>query len=243
LAADFVAWLHVPAGAHWLDVGCGTGALSAAVCRHGSPASVLGCDRAEPFVEYARANCRDARATFTVAGVGSLPGRAAGYGSVSSLLALNFFPDPLAAVREMCSLAAPGGFVSACAWDYAGGIEFLRFFWEAAVALDPTASALDERGRFPTCHLDALTDLFRAGRLSDVHGAAIEIETVFAGFDDYWRPLLGGTGPAPSYVESLAAARRTALAQELERSLPRRADGSIALTARALAVQGIATKT
>src|SRR6187401_1687136 len=99
LASRFVAWLRVPAGAHWLDVGCGTGALADAICRHADPASVLGCDPAETFVEHARGHREDDRASFVVAGTGGLPRRADGYGSVSSLLALNFFPDAVAAVR------------------------------------------------------------------------------------------------------------------------------------------------
>lgn len=94
LAPLFVSWLRIPAGAHWLDVGCGTGALTNAICAHARPASVLGCDPAEPFVAYARRCSRGRRASFAVAGAGGLPGRADGYGSATSLLALNFLPDP-----------------------------------------------------------------------------------------------------------------------------------------------------
>src|SRR5512139_1085382 len=75
LAPRFVSWLGVPRGVHWLDVGCGTGALTGAICDHAEPASVVGCDPAEPFVELARRSSRDARASFVVAGVGALPGR------------------------------------------------------------------------------------------------------------------------------------------------------------------------
>jgi hypothetical protein len=219
-------------------VGCGTGALTEAICRHADPASVTGCDPAAPFIEFARSHSRDARVSFVVAGAGGLPGRADGYGSVTSLLALNFFPDHGAAVREMRSLTARRGTVSACVWDYAGGMEFLRRFWDAAVAADPMARWLDEGARFPLCRPDALADLFRAGGLGDVRCGAIEVPTVFADFDDYWRPLLGGTGPAPSYVASLEEDRRSALARTLEQALPRGPDGTIALTARAWAVRG-----
>ena len=238
LAPKFVAWLRMPAGLHWLDVGCGTGAFTNAICDHADPASVLGCDPAEPFIEYARTTSRDARITFVVAGAGGLPARANGYGSISSLLALNFFPDPAAAVDEVRSLAARRGTVSACVWDYAGGMEFLSCFWDVAAALDPGAQGLDEGVRFPLCRPDALAELFRAGGLRDVRCEPIEIPTRFASFDDYWRPLLGGTGPAPTYVTSLDADRRAAMAKRLERALPRGPGGAIALTARAWAVRG-----
>jgi len=88
LAPRFVSWLRIPRGVHWLDVGCGTGALANAICSHGDPASVIGCDSAEPFIEFARDHSRDARVSFVVAGVGSLPRRRGGYGSVTSLFAL-----------------------------------------------------------------------------------------------------------------------------------------------------------
>jgi hypothetical protein len=134
-----------------------------------------------------------------------------------------------------------GGAVSACVWDYGGRMELLRRFWDAAAAVDAKAKDLDEGERFPLCRPDTLRDLFRAAGLSDVRCEPIEIPTVFAGFDDYWRPLLGGTGPAPSYVASLDADRAAALASELERILPRRPDGTIALTARAWADYGTAS--
>lgn len=240
LAPRFVSWLRIPGGVYWLDVGCGTGALTNAICSHSDPASVLGCDPAPPFIEYARRHSQDVRASFLVAGAGGLPRRAGGYGSVTSLLALNFFPDSAAAVHEMRSLTATQGAVSACVWDYGAGMEFLRCFWDAAAAVDPTGRALDQGERFPICRRDSLADLFRAGGLGDILCEPIEIPMEFASFDDYWRPLLGGTGPAPSYVASLDADQRTALAGQLERALPRGPGGTIALIARAWAVRGTA---
>ena len=241
LARQFVTWLGIPHGVHWLDVGCGTGALTSAICRHADPASVLGCDPTEPFIEYARGHCGDPRASFAIAGAGDLPRRADGYGSVTSLLALNFFPDSGAAVDEMRTRTAIRGTVSACVWDYAGTMDILRYFWDAATATDPTAGELDEGRRFPLCRPDALTDLFRAGGLSDVRCEPIEIPTEFASFDEYWRSFLGRTGPAPSYVASLDDERRTTMARKLEQALCRRPGGTTTLRARGWAVRGTAT--
>jgi len=240
LAPDFVAWLRVPGGAHWLDVGCGTGALADAVCSVADPASVTGCDPSAPFVAFAREHSGDARQSFVVAGAGSLPPRDGGYDSITSLLALNFLPDPEGAVREMRSVAAPRSTVSACVWDYSDGMEFLRHFWDVVTSHDPAASGLDEGHRFPLCRRDALTALFRDGGLDDVRCEPIGIRTAFASFDDYWQPFLGGTGPAPAYVASLDADRREALRRRLDESLRREPDGTIALIARAWAVSGTA---
>jgi len=241
LAPVFVEWLHLDGDLHWLDVGCGTGALTEAIAGSARPASVVGCDPSEGFVAHARAHCDDPRASFVVAGVGALPRRAGGYGSVTSSLVLNFLPDTAAAVGEMRSLVAVHGVVSACVWDYAGGMSFLRRFWDAVVSLDPRARELDEGARFPVCRPDALLELFRGSGLSDVRCEALEIATEFASFADYWRPFLGATGPAPSYVAALDPDHRDALTRALEASLPRRTDGTIPLTARAWAVRGTAS--
>lgn len=238
LAPKFLSWLQIPGGRHWLDVGCGTGALTDAICRHAAPASVVACDPAQPFIEYARSRTRDQRMSFAIAGAGSLPTRPHGYDSIVSLLALNFFPDPASAVREMRLSAADQGTVAACVWDYGGGMQYLRRFWDAAVEMDPAAVDRDEGRRFPLCHRGALEQLFLDAGLREVRCAPLEIPMVFASFDDYWQPLLGATGPAPAYVASLDEDRRTALARRLDATLPRGGDGTIALTARAWAARG-----
>jgi SAM-dependent methyltransferase len=240
LAPRFVSWLAARSDAHWLDVGCGTGALSEAICSCALPASVVACDPSESFIDYARQQA-DPRVSFVIAGIGDLPTRPGGFDSVTSALALNFFPKPEAAIDEMHRVTATGGLVSACVWDYAGRMEFLRRFWDAAAAVDPRARAEDEGNRFPICRPDALEALFRGGGLRDVACRSIEMTTRFSDFADFWAPFLGGTGPAPSYVAGLELRQREALAEHLERSLPREPDASICLTARAWAVRGVAT--
>jgi hypothetical protein len=107
--------------------------------------------------------------------------------------------------------------------------------------MDANASDLDEGRRFPICRPDALVALFRGGGLGQVACESIEIPTRFSTFTEFWTPFLGGTGPAPSYVASLESRQREALAEHLERSLPREADGAICLVAKAWVVRGIAS--
>jgi SAM-dependent methyltransferase len=241
LAARFVSWLPVRPDAHWLDVGCGTGALSDAICAGAQPASVVACDPSEPFVDYARRHQVDRRISYVVAAAGRLPTRPGGFDSVTSALALNFFPEPETAIEEMRRIAAADGLVSACVWDYAGRMEPLRRFWDCAAALDADASDLDEGRRFPICRPDALEASFRGSGLRDVVCQSIEIPTRFPDFAGFWTPFLGGTGPAPAYVARLESRQRKALAEHLERSLPREPDGTICLLARAWAVRGVAS--
>jgi len=236
LAREFLAWLEPWPAGHWLDVGCGTGALTAAVCTQCEPASVLACDPSAAFVAHARRHVADERAMFVTAGAGDLPTLDGGFDWVVSSLVLNFVPEPERAVAAMRERVAPGGTVAACVWDYAGGVEFLRRFWDEAVAADPAAAQQDEGRRFPLCNPEALTALFHAAGLGRVESGTIEIATDFASFDDYWRPFLGGTGPAPAYVASLDAARREALRTRLEQRLG--AAGPLRLRARAWAIRG-----
>jgi len=235
----FLGWLQVEPSAHWLEVGCGTGALTAAICDLGAPASVTACDPSGSFIEHARRSLPDERVQFVVAGAEALPSRTGGFDAAVSGLALNFFPDPLAAVGSFGDRLRPGGTAAAYVWDYADGMEFLRIFWDEAVASDPDAMALDEGKRFPLCQRQSLEDLWRAAGLSRVEVRAIDVPTDFATFDDYWTPFLNGTGPAPSYVASLGPARRDALRERVRRRLPVGPRGEVQLRARAWAARGI----
>jgi SAM-dependent methyltransferase len=238
LAPKFVKWLGVASELHWLDVGCGTGALTGAIVICAEPASVVACDPSQSFIEYAQKNTGNEHVSFVMAGVDSLPDPSGGFDSVTSSLALNFFPDPSGAVGKMRAASTRGGTVSSCVWDYSGRMEFLRIFWDAASRVDPNAIVLDEGTRFPLCRRDALVDLFRNAGLRDIRCEPVEIGTDFSSFEEYWRSFQGGSGPAPSYVASLEEDQRAELANELERALPTGADGSIRLTARAWAVRG-----
>jgi trans-aconitate methyltransferase len=238
IAREFVAWLHPEAAGHWLEVGCGTGALTSAVCEVCKPASVVACDPSESFVEHARKNISDRRASFIAAGADTLPTRIGGFDGIVSGLVLNFLPDPGRTLSSLCDRLRPGGTIAAYVWDYADGMEFLRIFWEEAVAQDSKAAAIDERLRFPLCNVPALESLFRTAGLARVETHALMTQTDFANFENFWTPFLRGTGPAPSYVASLDPGNRESLRERLRRRLSAGSDASITLGARAWAVRG-----
>lgn len=240
VAPAFLAWLAIPAGRRWLDVGCGTGALSTAILDHCAPASLTAIEPSEGFLETARRHLAS-RAVLHRASATQIPLDAASVDVVVSGLVLNFVPDQPAAVAEMARVTARGGTIAAYVWDYAGGMELMRLFWDAAVALDPAATRMDEGPRFPLCRPDALAQLLTGCGLERVEVTAIDIPTPFASFEDYWRPFLGGQGPAPAYAMALDEAARTRLRDHLRERVPTAADGSIRLTARAWAARGIVT--
>jgi SAM-dependent methyltransferase len=240
VARKLVAWLGVAGGAAWLDVGCGTGALSQTVLGAADPAEVVGLDPSAGFVAHARERLAGPRARFAVADARALPVTGARFDAVVSGLVLNFVPDPPMAVREMARVTRAGGRVAAYVWDYAGRMELMRRFWEAAAALDPAAAELDEGRRFPICRPEPLARLFQDAGLAEVEVRPIEVPTRFRDFDDYWAPFLGGQGPAPGYAMALDEPRRVALREELRARLPAAPDGSIPLVARAWAARGVA---
>ena len=238
VAVEFLCWLERPPQLTWADIGCGTGALSSAVLERMSPRRVIGADPSAGFIAHARSNTVDSRVRFDVADARALPFADEEFDVAVSGLVLNFVPEPAVAVREMARIVRSGGTVAAYVWDYAGRMDLMRYFWDAAVALSPGAAELDEGRRFPLCQPDALRALFSEAGLSDVRTTAIDVPTRFQSFDDYWRPFLGGQGPAPSYAVSLADDDRDALRDRIVEALPRSADGSIDLIARAWAVRG-----
>ena len=238
VAKDFLAWLEAAPDLEWLDVGCGTGALSESILGHARPRTLKGIDPSAGFVEHARAHIADPRAAFEVGDAQALPVPSAQLDAAVSGLVLNFVPKPLLAVREMTRAVRPGGLVAAYVWDYAGKMELMRHFWDAAVELDRGALDLDEGRRFPLCRPAPLTELFTQAELREVQVRPIDVRTRFRDFDDYWTPFLGGQGPAPGYAMSLSDERRAALRERIRVKLSPARDGSIDLMARAWAVRG-----
>jgi len=238
LARAFIKWLQPQSSLRWLEIGCGTGALTSAIADSCDPLSIVACDPSGSFIEHARRYNSDVHVSFVVAGADALPRRQGGFDIGVSGLVLNFLPDPVDSVQSVKDRLRPGGIVAAYVWDYAEGMEFLRCFWEEASAVDPLAADLDEGRRFPVCRREALGEIFRAAGLADVETGMLEIPTSFADFEDYWEPFLRGAGPAPSYVVSLSGPGRELLRQRLRRRIRAEADGRILLRARAWAVRG-----
>lgn len=238
VAPPFLAWLGIAPGRRWLDVGCGTGALSAAILDACSPLSVTGVEPSEGFLAKAKEQL-EGRVDLRQETAGEIRAPDDAFDATVCGLVLNFVPDAPLALREMARVTAPGGTIAAYVWDYAGKMELMRHFWDAAVELDPGAAKLDEGVRFPICRPEPLAGLFAGAGLREAQVTAIDIPTPFESFDDYWRPFLGGQGPAPSYAMALDEAARARLRDRIRGRLPQSADGTINLIARAWAVRGL----
>lgn len=230
LAPKFVTFSGVTEGDRVLDVGSGTGALSAAAAAVES-VQVTGIEPSAAYVRYAQEHV-DGR--FQVGDAMALPFPDDAFDRTLSMLVLNFVPDAPAALQQMIRVTRPGGVVAAAVWDYGDGMQMLRTFWDAAVALDPGAAPRDER-HMPLCTRGALAELWHAHGVRDVDEQPLTIDLAFASFDDYWQPFLGGQGPAGVYVSTLSESARRALESRL------RDDVDLTLRARVWAVRGVVT--
>jgi ubiquinone/menaquinone biosynthesis C-methylase UbiE len=239
VAYEFIKWLAPVPGINWLDIGCGTGALSQVILQNAEPFAVKGLDLSKEFVRYARRIIEDERASFDIGDAMALPVETSAYDAAVSGLVLNFMPLRERAQAEMKRAVRPGGIIAAYVWDYGGKAQPLRHFWNAAVAVDPSAYDLDEGRRFKVCNPETLTALFSQAGLEEIMVRALDVWIEFKNFEDYWQPFLGGIGPAAAYCRSLPKEKRAALRKRLQNSLPATVDGSIPLISRAWAICGI----
>lgn len=238
LAPLLVAFSQVRDGDDVLDVGAGTGALTAAVTATAPASRVIGIEPAAPYVAFAHARHGTPGVAFEVGDAQQMRFARANFDRTLSLLVLNFIPDARKALDEMVRVTRPAGVVAAAVWDYGEGMEMLRVFWDEAIALRPGDDAKDER-HMAFCRPGELAALWRAARLKDVAESGLTIETRFTSFDDYWTPFLARQGPAGAYVAALTASDREALRARLQRRLLRGGpDAAFVLRARAWAVRG-----
>src|SRR4030095_4167645 len=135
-----------------LDLGSGTGALTAAVAAVAPSSQIIGVDPAASYVAVAQARHPLDRVRFEVGDAQRLRFPDGTFDRTLSLVVLNFIPDPAKALDEMTRVTRPGGTVAAAVWDYGQGMEMLRVFWDEAIALNPAIGAKAER------HMQLLRD-------------------------------------------------------------------------------------
>jgi SAM-dependent methyltransferase len=238
MAPLLVRFAGVRDGDTVLDVGSGTGALTAAVAQIAPSSRIVGIDPSVPYVARAQSQHGSTRIRFEVGDAQQLRFDNATFDRTVSLLVVNFIPDVRKALGEMKRVTKPKGTVAAAVWDYGGDMEMLRAFWDEAVALAPASAAKDERN-MPLCRRGELETLWREHGLQDVVEEALTIETRFASFDDFWTPFLEKQGPAGVYTAALTPSDRESLRLRLRRRLLGRGpDKAIVMHARAWAVRG-----
>lgn len=236
LGSALIKFAGVEHGMRALDVGCGTGALTRALVDCLGSESVAGAEPSEPFVSACRARLPGVEVV--VAPAESLPFPDESFDAALSQLVVNFMRKPEAGVREMGRVTRPGGVLASCVWDYAGQMQLLRAFWDAARQVDPErAAAADEAIVMRWCREGELADLWRLAGLEQVRFAPLVVRATYENFADLWAPLPTGIGPAGAFCKSLDEDRRVELHHAYRRRLGV-GDRPFELKARAWAVAG-----
>jgi SAM-dependent methyltransferase len=238
IAPLFLDRLNVPSEAEWIDIGCGTGVLSSAILANCAPRRVAGIDPSVAFIEAVGSQIDDRRFQCQQGSGEALPYDNDEFTVAVSGLVLNFIEDKNKAVLEMARVVRPGGIVGLYVWDYAGHMQVMRNFFDAAIELDDGARKFDDGINAPVCRPGPLSSLFEKAHLTDIEVEKLDIPVAFENFEDYWTPFLGGTGSAPKYCTSLSHEAQTQLKQKLRNRLPTGPDGEILLAERAWAISG-----
>jgi ubiquinone/menaquinone biosynthesis C-methylase UbiE len=229
----FLDWLAAPAGVHWLEVGCGTGAFTRLISTDCSPASVTAVDPAEAQIAYA---CRQpvSAAEFRVAHAEALPFGARSFDLVVSALVINFITDRPRALAEMRRVARPGGTIAGYVWDFAADRSpsgpLRRALGQLGVELAPLPGAEASR-------LDALTSLFKAAGLDAISTTCFDVTVRFPDFDDFWQAQTPSYHPMAKAIARMEERDRAKLVDRLRADLAVQPGHPIEYSARANAIK------
>ncbi|MET0501027.1 MAG: methyltransferase domain-containing protein [Candidatus Binatia bacterium] len=239
LAPLFIEFVGVRDGEKVLDVGCGTGSLSATLAGVTKASKIVGVDPSSGFIEYARTQIDDPRVTFEVGDAQNLPYPGASFDRCLALLAVDHIPDARKAALEMRRVTKKAGSMATAMWDRSRANELENCFWDAASAIDPDARRSSGRqGSYGSA--EALSELWRGAGLTEVEVAGITVPCRVSCFDELWQPYLRSQGATGAFMASLSADCREALRKAMRQIvLGDGPDSPFSLKAKAWAVKGI----
>ena len=230
----FLAWLQPPAGARWLEVGCGTGIFTALIASMFTPAKVVGIDPAQALIAHARRQAETTKAEFWLGDVQDLPFQDAMFDVLASSLVLNFIPDKARALSEICRVARPGGLIGACVWDFAAERSPSGPLRRAMrrIGIDvPPIPGTEASG------CSALTELFERGALTDVVTTSIDVDVSFHNFDDFWNSQMPNNAPITGLIAAMTRKDQHDLRAMLRSELQHLPGGAVKHSARANATK------
>src|SRR6478752_3105408 len=214
LAVPFADFAGLPRDGRVLDVGCGSGALTAELARRARPGRVTAVDPSEEFVAALRG--RHPGVQVIRAPAEDLPFEGGCFDATLAQLVVNVMDDPVSGLREMARVTRDGGVVAACVWDFTDGGP-IGPFWAAAQALD---AQVETGSVCPGSRAGHLADLFRAAGIGDIVDGAVAVDVDHATFEDWWEPFTLGVAPSGAHVAGLEPDRRTALRELCRERLP-----------------------
>ena len=234
LGQAFLTWLQPPEGAHWLDVGCGTGILTHLILDTCAPASVIAVDPSESQISRARARVASTKTAFRLADAQKLPLPDKSFDVVASALVMNFVPDKARAMSEMRRVARPGGLIAACIWNFAAELSPsgpLRRAMRRMGIDAPPVPGTDTSGAA------VLADLFKNAGLRGLDTNSFEVVVSFRDFEDFWRSQTSRYLPTTRLINAMSQRDRLTL-MEVIRGYLRPLGAGVGYSAWAIAVRG-----
>jgi SAM-dependent methyltransferase len=205
LAPLFADFAGAGPGARVVDVGAGTGALTAELIARG--ASVAAADPSPEFVAVLRERFPDVEVHEAPAE--SLPFDAGEFDLALAQLVVAFVTDAPAAVAEMARVARR---VAVCMWGVAE-VDMFAAIDRTAEAIGASRAAEPRRYRTPQEIHDLLAPL------GAVESAELDVRAGYRDFDEFWDAMGRGVGPAGQWIASLGDDGRARAYEELHRQL------------------------
>jgi ubiquinone/menaquinone biosynthesis C-methylase UbiE len=235
IGETFLAWLGAPPAARWLDIGCGSGALSELIVRHAAPASLTGIDPSPEQIAYVREHLPGA--VFEVADALSLPFCDESFDVVASALVLHFIPDRRRALAEMRRVLRPRGQVGGYTWKRTATEDFAPYAplmaGARSIGAEPLTSPLVPEGTAA-----GMRESLAAAGFIEIDTTEIEVTRTFASFDDYWDVQTIAFSPPGRTIAKLDGAQRARLQDLMRQRTTAGSDGRITHTATAVAGKG-----
>jgi SAM-dependent methyltransferase len=215
LAPQLADLAGVGAGMRVVDVGAGSGVLTAELVRRVGAENVAAIDPSARLVGALRE--RHPGVDVRQGTAEQLPYADGAFDAALAQLVVNFMHDPVAGIAEMGRVTRSGGAVAACVWDLDGGRSPISPFWRAAHALDPRAE--DESAR-PGGSERSMRSLFAQAGIAEVESSDLVITAHHDSFEDWWEPFALDVGPAGGYLKTLDPALRDAIRERCRELMP-----------------------
>jgi ubiquinone/menaquinone biosynthesis C-methylase UbiE len=231
LAAQMADLAGIEAGQRVLDVGAGTGMLTAELVDRVGADRVAAVDPSEPFVTALGERFPGVEVQHGAAE--QLPFEDGVFDAALAQLVVHFMSDPVRGLSEMARVTRDGGVVAACVWDHAGKRTPIAPFWEAVTDVDPEIKDEEKLAGGREGHL---VELLEQAGVQDVQDIAMLVLGEHETFDDWWEPFTLGVGPSGATYQKLPLNKQQAIEARARELLP----APITLETYAWAARGVA---
>jgi ubiquinone/menaquinone biosynthesis C-methylase UbiE len=176
-ASDLVSRVHVPAGGRLLELACGTGRLTQQLAAAApADASIDATDLNEPMIAIARARVTAPNVRWGTADATALPFADAEFDAVVCQFGVMFFPDKVAAARQVRRVLKAGGSYWFSTWSSLDDNPLSRVAREVGVRFLGPGTPLFVDIPFGYHDRDRISADLRAGGFATIEIDAVDLE-------------------------------------------------------------------